>query len=255
MTLADIYLYLLYFLIGFSGLTFVSSFFYTTPYGRHKDKKAWIEFPPLPGWILLESPCLFAAALTFFLSGGNTDALVPLIFICIWQSHYFYRAFIFPIAVVNKNSQPVALSGIGFGIVFNSLNGFLNGYAFAHSEHLLTTAWLQSPYFIGGIVLMVIGLSINIHSDWVLKKLRAPGEKGYKIPHGGLYRWVSVPNYLGEIIEWAGLALAACTPASLVFLLFTIANLLPRALAHHQWYLKTFEEYPKSRKAIIPFLL
>lgn len=255
MSIDTFYHYLLYFLFGFSALTFIGSFFYTTPYGRHKEKKAWVEFPPLVGWLLLESPCLFAASLTFFFSGGNSEALVPLIFICIWQAHYFYRSVLFPITVVNKNSKPVALSGISFGIVFNSINGFLNGYAFAHAEHLLNNSWLTTPFFIVGIILMAIGVSINIQSDRILKKLRGPSDTGYKIPRGGLYRFISVPNYFGEIIEWLGLAIAACTPAAWAFLLFTIANLFPRALAHHQWYQEKFADYPKERKAIIPFIL
>lgn len=254
MELAQIYEYLLYFLFGFSAITFIASFFYTTPYGKFKTSTGKFDLPPLPGWLLLESPCLFAAAITFFYSGGNSQALVPLIFICIWQTHYFYRAVIFPLRV-SKGSKPVALSGASFGIVFNSINGFLNGYAFAHAEHLLSPDWLSSPFFIAGIMLMIIGVSINIHADNVLKNLRAPGETGYKIPKGGLYRWISVPNYFGEIIEWAGLALASCTPAALSFLLFTIANLFPRALAHHKWYRKNFDDYPKERKAIIPFIL
>lgn len=254
MTLDQFYHYLLYFMFGFSALTFIASFFYTTPYGRFKTEKSKVEFPPVIGWLLLESPCLFAASLTFFLAGGNNTALVPLIFICIWQTHYFYRSVIFPLRV-SKGSKPVALSGIAFGVVFNSINGFLNGYAFAHAPHLLDVAWLASPYFIVGILLMVIGVSINIHADAVLRNLRKPGETGYKIPRGGLYWFISVPNYFGEIIEWAGLALAACTPAALSFLLFTIANLFPRALAHHRWYKETFADYPKERKAIIPFVL
>jgi hypothetical protein len=109
MTVDEIYTYLLYFLFGFSILTFISSFFFTTPYGRHKEKKAWVEFPPLPGWLLLESPCLLVAALTFFFSDGNSKTLVPLIFICIRQSHYFNRSVIFSITVANKNSKPAAL--------------------------------------------------------------------------------------------------------------------------------------------------
>ncbi|MCK5881291.1 MAG: DUF1295 domain-containing protein [Sinobacterium sp.] len=254
MSLDQFYQYLLYFMFGFSAITFIASFFYTTPYGRFKTSSSKFDLPPLPGWLLLESPCLLAASLTFFYSGGNTNALVPLIFISIWQSHYLYRSVIFPLRV-NKGSKPVAISGILFGVIFNSVNGFLNGYAFSHSEHLLDSSWLTSPYFIVGIGLMMIGLGINIYSDNVLKNLRKPGETGYKIPHGGLYRWVSVPNYLGEIIEWAGLALAACTPAALVFLLFSFANLFPRALAHHRWYKKTFDDYPVERKAIIPFIV
>lgn len=53
-----------------------------------------------------------------------------------------------------------------FGLVFNSINGFLNGYAIANlAPHLLDTAWLTSPWFIGGMCLMAIGLGINMHSD------------------------------------------------------------------------------------------
>jgi 3-oxo-5-alpha-steroid 4-dehydrogenase 1 len=31
--------------------------------------------------------------------------------------------------------------------------------------------------------------------------------------------------------------------------------LLPRALDHHRWYKRRFPEYPKERKAVIPFIL
>jgi hypothetical protein len=37
--------------------------------------------------------------------------------------------------------------------------------------------------------------------------------------------------------------------------MFMIANLLPRAIAHHRWYANNFPDYPKERKAIIPFIL
>jgi 3-oxo-5-alpha-steroid 4-dehydrogenase 1 len=89
----------------------------------------------------------------------------------------------------------------------------------------------------------------------VLRALRAPGERGYKIPKGGLYEWVSCPNYLGEMIEWTGWALATWSVAGLAFAVYTIANLAPRAVAHHRWYRMQFPEYPPGRKAIIPFVL
>ena len=85
--------------------------------------------------------------------------------------------------------------------------------------------------------------------------LRAPGESGYKIPSGGLFRFVSCPNYLGEILEWSGFALATWSVAGLSFAAFTLANLLPRALSNHRWYQKTFPEYPEDRRALVPFLL
>jgi hypothetical protein len=39
------------------------------------------------------------------------------------------------------------------------------------------------------------------------------------------------------------------------FAVWTFANLVPRAINHHQWYHEKFEDYPENRKAVIPFLL
>jgi 3-oxo-5-alpha-steroid 4-dehydrogenase 1 len=43
--------------------------------------------------------------------------------------------------------------------------------------------------------------------------------------------------------------------AGLSFAVWTIANLVPRAIAGHKWYNEKFEDYPKDRKAILPYLL
>jgi protein-S-isoprenylcysteine O-methyltransferase Ste14 len=65
---------------------------------------------------------------------------------------------------------------------------------------------------------------------------------------------VTCPNYLGEIIEWLGFALATWSLAGLAFALYTAANLGPRALANHRWYRERFPDYPERRKALVPFL-
>ena len=70
-----------------------------------------------------------------------------------------------------------------------------------------------------------------------------------------MYKYVSYPNYLGEIMEWTAFALMTWSLAGLSFAIWTIANLVPRAIAGHEWYNKTFEDYPKNRKAILPYLL
>lgn len=251
MTADQIYHYLLWFIFIISALTLVATLIFTNPYGRFMPKDQRFTIASLPGWLIMEFPCVVVFAWTFSY-GENRAALVPLVFLCIWQSHYFYRSIIFPLRMRDRGKR-MPIMAVGVGVVFNSINGFLNGYAIANlAPHLLDTAWLSTPWFIAGICLMVIGLSINMYSDNVLRNLRKPGETAYKIPYGGMYRWISVPNYFGEIIEWCGLALAACTPAALSFAIFSFSNLFPRALAHHRWYRKTFEDYPPERKAIIP---
>ena len=108
---------------------------------------------------------------------------------------------------------------------------------------------------LAGCVLFVVGFVTNVRADSRLFRLRAPGEQGYKLPRGGLHELVSCPNYFGEILEWCGWALATWSLAGLSFAVFTLANLVPRALTHHRWYQEEFEDFPSSRKAIFPFLL
>jgi steroid 5-alpha reductase family enzyme len=106
-----------------------------------------------------------------------------------------------------------------------------------------------------GLGLWALGVGINLQSDQILFGLRRPGETGYRIPQGGLYRFVSCPNYLGELIEWTGFAIAVASPAAWTFVVWTAANLVPRAVAHHRWYRERFADYPTERKALVPFLL
>jgi len=96
---------------------------------------------------------------------------------------------------------------------------------------------------------------INISSDNILLGLRKGGKKGYYIPYGGLFKYVSSPNLSGEIIEWLGWAMMSWCLPSFSFALWTMANLIPRALDHHHWYKRKFADYPKDRKAVIPFLV
>ena len=87
-------------------------------------------------------------------------------------------------------------------ILFNSINAYLIGYHFVLNSYEID--WLTSPFFIVGSILYVVGFFVTKRSDALLRSLRSSGEAGYKVPHGFLYRYVSCPNYLGEIIQWAG---------------------------------------------------
>ena len=78
---------------------------------------------------------------------------------------------------------------------------------------------------------------------------------GYHLSDTFLHKYVSSPNYFGEIIEWVGWAVLTWSISGAVFLAWTIANLLPRAIANHRWYREKFKDYPKNRKALIPGLL
>jgi protein-S-isoprenylcysteine O-methyltransferase Ste14 len=140
------------------------------------------------------------------------------------------------------------------GFIFNLMNGYLNGrYLYTFSDGY-SSAWLYDPRFIIGTAFFIIGFVINRRADQVLRGLRQACESGYKISNDRLFRWVSSPNYLGEITIWIGWAVATWSWPGMVFAFWTIANLLPRARANHAWYKATFPDYPPERKALFPLV-
>jgi steroid 5-alpha reductase family enzyme len=139
-------------------------------------------------------------------------------------------------------------------IFFNLVNGFSLGYYFTHFAGY-STHWFGDLRFIAGIILFFSGLYINWRADDILIHLRNPTETGYKIPNGWLFEKISCPNLFGELIEWLGFALLCWNLPAIAFFIWTAANLIPRALSHHKWYIEKFNEYPANRKAIIPFVI
>ncbi|MEM7005444.1 MAG: DUF1295 domain-containing protein [Pseudomonadota bacterium] len=232
------------------ALIFLSLFFITAPYGRHNRDGWGPQMNERFGWMVMElvSPVMF---LTFFWRGGEVQTTASLTLMAMFCGHYVYRALIYPWRIKSTRNVPVAT--VLMACFFNLFNGSINGWAAGHAAHL-TDEWLSQPYFYVGIALFAFGMWLNLDSDAILRRLRKPGETDYKIPQGGGFRLVTSPNYLGEILEWAGFALAGCTWAGAAFAFFTFANLAPRGASHHRWYLEKFEDYPKGRKAVIPLL-
>lgn len=230
--------------------TVVLLFFVPAPYGRHMRSGWGPTLGTKLGWVLMEAPAALVFAFCFAL-GQETRPLVAWIFLGLWESHYVHRSFIYPLRR-RSDSKRMPFVIVGSGFLFNTANGYLNGrYLFSLSGGY-PRVWLKDPRFVVGLGLFVAGYIINRQADHKLRSLRLPGESGYKIPYGGLYRWVSCPNYLGEIIEWGGWALATWSLPGLAFVVWTMANLMPRAWAHHVWYRRQFPDYPPERKALVP---
>lgn len=242
-------------MIGFlvvAALVFPLLFFITAPYGRHTRRGWGPTVNNTLGWVLMESPSplLFA---TFFLLGTQTGNPVNIVFLGLWLLHYINRTYIFPFrlrAAAKRMPLMIMLSGM----TFNAFNAYLNSRWQNSLAPAYDLSWFTDPRFIGGVLLFLAGFMMNLNSDAILRNLRKPGETGYKIPRGGFFRFVSAPNYLGELIEWSGWALATWSLPGLAFLLWTAANLVPRAISNHKWYVSTFPDYPRERKAILPFI-
>lgn len=224
----------------------------TAPYGKLVTKGYGATMGVREGWMVMESPALWATIL-FFAMGNNKLGSVPLILLRLYQLHYFNRCVIYPMRMkVQGKGIPILVVTCGF--FFNVYNAYLQGRWLSHYGSY-ERSWLTSPQFVVGTLVFFTGFVINFWSDTILLSLRSDEhDRSYKIPRGFLYKFVTSPNYFGEMVEWLGWAILTWSPAGLSFFLYTVANLAPRAVVTHHWYMKKFNDYPKERKYLVPFL-
>ena len=251
MTEAVLHTYATWAEIGLALITFISLFFITAPYGRHGRGGWGPEVNQRIAWVLMELPAC-ALWLAVFFAGEHAFEVAPLALMSLWQVHYINRTFIFPLRI-KAAGKTTPLSIVLTAVVFNSLNAYINARWVSQLGHY-DASWLFDARFLVGALLFAVGFAINQHADWVLMNLRKPGETGYKIPRGGLYEYITCPNYFGELLEWTGFAVASWSLPGLAFALYTFANLAPRARDHHRWYLEKFRDYPKTRRVLVPFV-
>jgi len=226
----------------------------SAPYGKFMREGWGPGIGSTAAWIIMEIPCVLVFGYIFFFMGPADKGLVNWIFLGIWMTHYIHRTFIYPLQIPNKTKIfPIII--VLFGLIFNAFNVFFNSYYVSVIMPNYDISWFTDIRFITGVLVFITGFIINKYSDHILFSLRKPGETGYKIPYGGMYRWVSNPHYLGEILEWTGWAIATWSLPGLSFVIWTSANLIPRAITNHKWYKSKFPDYPENRKAVIPFIL
>jgi steroid 5-alpha reductase family enzyme len=225
----------------------------TQPYGRHSKNNWGPMINNRFGWFLMEFPSLAIFGYYLILKANilNILILVPAL---LWMLHYLHRVLIFPLQIRTARKKiPVLIVILAF--IFNIVNGFLNGYWFVQFATDYRPDILINLRLIIGVIIFFSGFIINKYHDAILINLRPTSGNGYKIPYGGLFKYVSCPNFLGEIISWTGFAMVAFNLPALSFLIWTLVNLITRALDHHRWYLKEFPGYSKERRALFPFLL
>jgi 3-oxo-5-alpha-steroid 4-dehydrogenase 1 len=245
----------------YAGLAALGSLFIQSPYGRFASNRFGLELNPRLGWFLMELPATVSFAL-FYGLGPRRGEVVPLVFLAIWLIHYLNRGFIFPwlIRAPRDARASFSLLVVLAGWAATTLHGYLNGAYFSHYGAHYTVDWLTDPRFVAGLLLYYTSLGLNIHSDSILRNLRtkeevATGARVYRVPHGGLFRYVSSPSYLTELTAWTGFAICSWSPGGVFILALSAANLVPRSFATHRWYRERFEDYPRRRKALIPFIL
>ena len=236
-------------------VVFVSLFFVDAGYGKFYQPKWGPSVDNRLGWMLMEAPVFVAMLLLWWFSDRRADA-VRLVFLLLFEAHYFHRSFIFPLQIRGRSRMPLSI--ILMGVLFNTLNALMQGgwifYLSAPERYPLS--WLTSPAFLVGTAIFLFGMAVNIRSDSIIRHLRAPGDTAHYLPKGGMFRYVTSANYFGEFIEWTGFAILTWSWSGAVFALWTFANLAPRAARIYDLYSREFPDQLDTHKVkrIIPFI-
>ncbi|MFK7989084.1 MAG: methyltransferase [Sandaracinaceae bacterium] len=241
-------------------LTVIGLLVMKAPYGRFAEEGG-LALDPRIGWFLMELPATVVFWMTFLQMPRRLET-VPMVLAGMWGFHYLNRGFVFPalmrVPKGRKGSFGWLVVASGWGVT--SMHGYMNARWYGELGPHLVDGWFADPRFLIGVAVYAVGFAINVHADHVLRTLRtkdevAAAKRVYRIPRGGLYRFVTNPSYLGELIAWAGFACFTWSLAGVFIFGISAANLVPRAFSTHKWYLGRFDDYPRERKALIPFLL
>ena len=244
----------------YAGLILIGAFFVKAPYGRFASDQWGLSLSPKWGWFLMELPATLSFV-WFYFHGDNRYEAVPLFFLGIWLMHYGNRGFIFPLLMRSAKGAKgtFSLMVIVAGWFVTTLHGYFNAVYIGHLSTQFTPDWFGDPRFLVGMAIYLTGFSLNLQSDAILRNLRskeevARGEKVYRIPEGGLFRYSTNPSYFSELLSFAGFAVATWSLGAVFVFLVSAANLIPRAFQVHAWYREKFSDYPAERKVLVPFI-
>ncbi|CAF0940623.1 unnamed protein product [Adineta ricciae] len=222
------------------------------PYGRYNTNNSGV--PVRLAWFIQECPCVFVTCYLLY-TNWSSVSFTKFFILGLFLIHYFQRVFIYPMLIRGGKHSPYFTTILAF--IFCALNSYAIGKELL-AYHTYPKNYLFSLRALAGTILFFTGFILNLQSDAILRNLRKDdNDRGYKIPRGGLFEYVSGANFLAESLEWTGFAICAWTLPALAFAVFTWINTaFGRGIHHHQFYLEKFkDEYPKNRKAIIPFIL
>ncbi len=107
--------------------------------------------------------------------------------------------------------------------------------------------------------LFAIGIAGNYYHHLLLARLRdhkLSGDSKYIAPKGGLFDYVATPHYLFELIGWLGIAVVSQQMNAYLGFAGMASYLSGRASLQNEWNRAKFskEDWPESRKNLVPFL-
>ena len=252
-----------YLLLGMSILAigvFIALQFVTAPYGMTHNNRWGVSINSKWGWFWMEIPVFLTMGVLYYLSlhyGIKPFNWVTFAIFIFFEVHYFQRSILFPAMMRGQSKMPISLIITGF--TFNVMNAVMQGgWLFYFSpDGYYPIEWFWSPQFIIGSIIFLGGMIINLQSDKIIRSLRTERtDNNYYLPDRWLFKHINSANYFGELLEWIGFAILSWSISGFVFVLWSFANIVPRAKAVYERYSQFFgEEFTsKKRWKIFPYI-
>lgn len=190
---------------------------------------------------------------------GSTDksyeSVVSLAAFC-WSLHYGKR--LYETVFVHRFSHAT----MPIMNLFKNCTYYWGFAAFVsyYINHPLYTAPSGFQTFVGFLIFILCEIG-NLSIHLAFRDLRPPGTNVRRIPVAtsnpftNLFDYVSCPNYFYEFGSWIGFTIMTSALPAALFAAAGMYQMSMWALGKHRNYKKEFSDYPKQRKAIVPFIL
>ncbi|KAI0714285.1 3-oxo-5-alpha-steroid 4-dehydrogenase-domain-containing protein [Cerioporus squamosus] len=144
---------------------------------------------------------------------------------------------------------------------YHFLSGVLLSWSVYSPTFAANSPWIrgtirENPTFLWSCLAVFLFAELsNLRTHLTLRNLRPAGTTKRAIPQGYGFSLVSCPNYLFETLAWTSIAVMTGSYAAWLFLAVSTYQMAVWAVKKHRNYKKEFgKEYPRNRKAMIPFI-
>ncbi|OON18557.1 trans-2,3-enoyl-CoA reductase domain protein, partial [Opisthorchis viverrini] len=135
-------------------------------------------------------------------------------------------------------------------------------FSYVHPFSFLSHAVYGCKQICFGLGLFLVSEYGNFCCHLVLRNLRPAGStvRGLPKPEPGqfltrMFNLVACPNYTYEVMAWLGFSIMTQSLPALMFTVVGFIQMAIWALKKRQAYIREFAEFPRSRRAIVPYLL
>ena len=224
-----------------------------TPYSKFaQGRKLEREAPSRAVMERIYTPALLTstgfAAFHALADGGNGRALLVA---CALVAHFGKR--LLEVRCVHKYSGTADMAaGTFIGVYYALVCVVIAGFQALVPAGVYTAAPWSLP---AGLALFATGQIGNGACHKALADMREGDDAKYVLPRGGIFEYAACPHYGFELVSWLGVAVLALQLNAFLVFCGMASYLGGRSVATSKWYRAKFkEEYPASRRNMVPFL-